>query len=90
MCSSHSQAPTKKSETPSLLPGALLSELPHQTTRLRPGLELKRVEVEQDKRRRLHKWDHYLRKFEYVKALDAVLVVQTLVSFTCSREMCMI
>ena len=38
-------------------------------------MELKRVEIEQDKRRRIHKWDHYLKKFEYVKALDSVLVV---------------
>lgn len=57
------------------MPGALLSQLPQQTKRLRPGMELKRVEIEQDKRRRIHKWDHYLKKFEYVKALDAVLIV---------------
>ena len=58
------------------MPGALLSQLPQQTKRLRPGMELKRVEVEQDKRRRIHKWDHYMKKFEYVKALDSVLIVR--------------
>lgn len=28
-----------------------------------------------EKRKKLTKWDQYMRKFEYVKALDAVLSV---------------
>ena len=33
------------------------------------------MEVVAEKRKKLTKWDQYMRKFEYVKALDAVLSV---------------
>lgn len=47
----------------------------NQNKRLPVGLEMKKVEVAADKRARLTKWDRYMKRFNYVKALDAALLV---------------
>ena len=62
-------------EEPELLPGALLARVQSQSKRLPVGLEMKKVEVAADKRARLTKWDRYMKRFNYVKALDAALLV---------------
>lgn len=57
------------------MPGALLARVQSQSKRLPVGLEMKKVEVAADKRARLTKWDRYMKRFNYVKALDAALLV---------------
>lgn len=63
-------------ETPALPPGALLARAVQRSRRVDPALEAKKVEVAAGKRAHLAKWNRYLRKFEYKKALNAVLEVR--------------
>ena len=65
----------QKEEQPTILPGAFFARAPAVEKRVRPEIEAKKVEVAAEKRKKLTKWDQYMRKFEYVKALDAVLSV---------------
>ncbi|KNB41539.1 u3 small nucleolar RNA-associated protein 15-like protein [Blastocystis sp. subtype 4] len=64
---------TEEEEQPTILPGAFFARAPAVEKRVRPEIEAKKVEVAAEKRKKLTKWDQYMRKFEYVKALDAVL-----------------
>lgn len=63
----------KTEETPALAPGALLARVVYRSKRVDPELEAKKVEITAGKRVRQSKWNRYLRKFEYKKALNAVL-----------------
>ena len=65
----------KTEETPALAPGALLARVVYRSKRVDPELEAKKVEITAGKRVRQSKWNRYLRKFEYKKALNAVLEV---------------
>ncbi len=69
------QNTTEEEEQPTILPGAFFARAPAVEKRVRPEIEAKKVEVAAEKRKKLTKWDQYMRKFEYVKALDAVLSV---------------
>ena len=60
---------------PTILPGNLFRRPESTEKRVKPEVEARKVEVVADKRKKLNKWDQYMRKFEYVKALDAVLAV---------------
>ena len=53
----------------------MLARVQSQSKLLPVGLEMKKVEVAADKRARLTKWDRYMKRFNYVKALDAALLV---------------
>ena len=68
-------AAEKTEETPALAPGALLARVVYRSKRVDPELEAKKVEITAGKRVRQSKWNRYLRKFEYKKALNAVLEV---------------
>jgi hypothetical protein len=46
-----------------------------EAKRIKPENEAKKVEVVVSKRVRQEKWDRYMRRFEFGKALDVVLTV---------------
>ena len=69
------EKPEKKEETPALAPGALLARVAHRSKRANPELEAKKVEIAAGKEVHQSKWNYYLRKFEYKKALNTVLEV---------------
>lgn len=58
-----------------LLPGALLGREAEKAKGLPKELEAKKVEVRAPAKQRQTRWDRYLRKFNYMKALDAALEV---------------
>lgn len=61
----------EEEETPTLRPGALFAK---PASRKRTGTAA-RSEVTPGRAEKLSKWDQHMKRFEYVKALDAVLQV---------------
>ena len=72
---------------PIILPGNLFRRTESTEKRVRPEVEARKVEVVADKRKKQNKWDQYMRKFEYVKALDAVIAVCLNVTMSMSMSM---
>ncbi|KAK8824541.1 hypothetical protein WA577_006938 [Blastocystis sp. JDR] len=67
----HKEEEEEKEKT--LLPGALLGREAEKAKGLPKELEAKKVEVRAPAKQRQTRWDRYLRKFNYMKALDAAL-----------------
>ena len=65
----------EEEKQPTILPGNLFRRTESTEKRIRPEVETRKVDVVAEKRRKQNKWDQYMRKFEYVKALDAVIAV---------------
>ena len=65
----------EEEKQPTILPGNLFRRTESTEKRVRPEVEARKVELVADKRKKQNKWDQYMRKFEYVKALDAVIAV---------------
>ena len=65
------QSAQEEEEQPTLRPGALFAK---PASRKRSGTAA-RSEVTPGRAEKLSKWDQHMKRFEYVKALDAVLQV---------------
>ena len=71
----YGQGTPEEEKQPSILPGNLFRSATPAEKRIKPEIEARKVEVVANQNKKQTKWDQYMRKFEYVKALDAVLAV---------------